>query len=53
MTGCTISRNALEAVWIEDAASSGVFRGNDLSDNARGAWDIAEGAVVEREDNTE
>lgn len=53
LTGCTINHNAFAAVWIKDAASSGVFRDNDLSANARGAWDIAEGAVVERENNKE
>lgn len=53
VTGCTISRNAYHAVRIKDAASGGVFRGNDLTGNARRAWDIAEGAVVERENNTE
>ena len=53
VTDCTISRNAFEAVWIKDTAGGGVFRGNDLRGNGRGAWDIAEGAVVTRADNTE
>ena len=53
VTGCTIKSNAYQAVWIRDAASGGVFRGNDLRGNQRGAWDIADGAEVTREDNRE
>ena len=53
VTGCTIKGNAYWAVWIGDASSSGVFRGNDLRGNTRGAWDIAKGAEVTRVDNRE
>ncbi len=53
VTGCTIKGNAYQAVWIQDAASGGVFRGNDLRGNTRGAWNIAKGAKVTREENNE
>ena len=53
VTGCTISRNSYVAVQITDATSTGVFRGNDLRGNARGAWYIAKGVTVTRADNTE
>ncbi len=53
VTGCTIKGNGYEAVWIQDATGGGVFRGNDLRGNTRGAWDIADGAKVTREENTE
>lgn len=53
VVGCQITGNTYKAVWIEDATSGGVFRDNDLRGNARGAWDIAEGATVERSGNTE
>ena len=51
--GCTIRGNADAAVVILDETSGGVFRGNDLRGNGRGAWDIAEGAEVTRERNLE
>lgn len=50
---CTISGNAGEAVRINDAASTGTFRNNDLRGNVMGAWHIAEGARIERFGNTE
>jgi F-box protein 11 len=53
ITGCTITGNGYEAVWIADADCTGTFRDNDLRGNTRGAWDIAEGARVERSGNTE
>ena len=53
VAGCTIAGNGYQAIWIADAESGGTFRDNDLRGNARGAWDIAEGAVVEREGNVE
>lgn len=53
VTGCTITGNGYQAVWIDDAASTGTFRDNDLRGNVRGAWDIAEGAKVERSGNKE
>ena len=53
VTGCTIMGNGYEAVRIHDTTSGGVFRGNDLRGNRRGAWDIAKGAKVERADNQE
>lgn len=31
VTGCTISRNTYEAIWITYAASTGVFRDNTLA----------------------
>ena len=49
--GCTIKGNDYEAVWIMDAASGGVFHGNDLRGNERGAWNIAKGAALTRFDN--
>lgn len=53
VAGCTITGNGYEAVWIQDADSTGTFRDNDLRGNTRGAWDIAEGAKVERSGNKE
>ena len=53
VTGCTINGSDQCAVLILDSASGGVFRGNDLRDHTRGAWAIAEGALVERVDNRE
>ena len=35
-----INRNGYEAVWIY-RGGGGVIEDNDLSDNAQGAWDIA------------
>jgi F-box protein 11 len=37
-----ISGNGYEAVWVYDGGR-GVVEDNDLTGNARGAWDIAEG----------
>ena len=53
VTGCTITDNAYDGVWIKDAESTGTFRNNDLRGNRLGAWDIAEGAKVERSGNME
>ena len=53
VTGCAITGNDFEAVWVRDADSTGTFRNNDLRGNRRGAWDIAEGAKVERSGNIE
>lgn len=53
VTGSTITDNAYEAVWVRDAESTGTFRNNNLQGNMRGAWDIAEGAKVERSGNIE
>lgn len=35
-----INRNGYQAVWIYDRGS-GVIEDNDLSDNAKGTWNIA------------
>ena len=53
MKDCTITGNASGAVLISDAESTGIFRNNNLQGNMRGAWDIAEGAKVERYGNME
>lgn len=53
VTGCTITDNAYEAVWVRDAESTGTFRDNDLRGNRGGAWNIADGAKVERSGNME
>ncbi|MEH7826558.1 right-handed parallel beta-helix repeat-containing protein [Gemmobacter denitrificans] len=53
VTGCTITDNTYEAVWVKDDDSTGTFRNNDLRGNRLGAWDIAEGAKVERHGNME
>ena len=34
-----INRNGYEAVWVQDGG--GTFEENDLTDNQRGAWDVA------------
>lgn len=50
---CKISDNGYEAIWIVDRESGGTFTDNDLTGNARGAWDIAEGATVTTSGNKE
>lgn len=51
VVGCKITGNARAAVNIDDKKSKGTFRNNDLRGNARGPWDIAEGATIIDENN--
>lgn len=53
VTTCKISDSGYEAICIMDPESGGTFTDNDLTGNARGAWDIAKGATVTKSGNKE
>lgn len=53
VTDCLISGNEDVGVWLAKPDSLGVFRNNDLRGNRRGAWDVDDGAKIERSGNKE